>query len=83
MKRPGDMDVNERAVGEILNGDGMARDMERRAAAVAGAAGEGFEASVQKGRTRIQASVITASAKARRRQQKHHTLERATDAGRG
>lgn len=83
MKRAGDIDVNERAVGDLLNGDGMEREMERRTAAVAAAAGEGFEASVQKGRTRIQASVITASAKARRRQQKHHTLERAIDAGRG
>lgn len=83
MKRPGDLDVNERAVGEILNGAGMARDMERRTAAVAAAAGEGFEASVQKGSTRIQASVITATPKARRRQQKHRNLERAVDAGRG
>lgn len=81
-KRPGTFDLNERAVGDILNGAGMARDMERRTAAIAAAAGEGMEASVQQGRVRIQASVITATPKARSRERRRRVLERAVDAGR-
>lgn len=82
MARKGKLVPNTREIGKILNGDGMERDMRRRTQAIAEAAGDGFEASVQKGRTRIQASVITATAKARARERKDRVLERAVDEGR-
>lgn len=76
-------ELNERGIGEILNGDGFAADLSSRMDAIVATAGEGFVASIQKGRVRIQASIITATPKAIRRERKHRILERAVDSGRG
>jgi hypothetical protein len=50
---------------------------------IAAAAGPGMEASVEVGRTRARASVITATYEARRAQATRLALIRALDAGRG
>lgn len=75
-------DLNGPVVRGILNGDAMEAALSRDTNAIAEACGEGFEASVQKGRNRIQASVITATAKARARERKYRILERSVDRGR-
>lgn len=72
-----------KAIGAILNGPGMADDLGRRGNRVAEAAGDGMVVSVQRGRTRIQASVYTATRRAASRERKHRALSRAVDAARG
>jgi hypothetical protein len=58
-------------------------DMARRAQKIAAAAGPGMEATAQVGKTRARASVITATAEARRNEATARALTRAIDAGRG
>lgn len=67
---------------ELLKSGGVLADLERRARAVAAAAGEGHEASAVVGKNRARASVITATAEARRGEAKDHRLLRALDAAR-
>lgn len=76
-------DKGKKAIGAVLNGDAMAEDLRRRGQRIADAAGEGVEVSVQRGRTRIQASVVTATRSAASRERKLRSLSRAVDAGRG
>lgn len=58
-------------------------DLRRRAEQIAAAAaGEGFEADSQVGRTRARASVRTATTEARLAEAKHRALTNAIDAGR-
>lgn len=71
-----------KAIGDILNGDKVAADMTERTNRIAAAAGEGMEPSVQRGRTRIQASVATVTRAAAARERKRRALSRAVDAGR-
>jgi hypothetical protein len=58
------------------------KDLDRRAARIAAAAGPGFEATSQPSR-RARASVITATAEARAAEATSRALTRAIDAGRG
>lgn len=83
MAREGKTEVNTKVVGQILNGDAVERDMMRRLRRVQDAFGPGLEISTQKGRTRIQASAITATRKARARQARDGALTRAADAAGG
>lgn len=73
----------QKAIGDILNGQDMANELQRRGNRVAEAAGEGMVVSVQRGRTRIQASVYTATRSAASRERKFRALSRAVDAARG
>lgn len=81
-KKKGDFDLNEKVVGDILNGDAMEADLTRRLRRVQAAFGDGLDISTQKGRTRIQASAITTSRAAARKEEKDRALTRAaTEAG--
>lgn len=66
----------------VLKSDGVRDDIEARAKAVAAEAGEGFEASVEVGKSRVRGSVITATSDARVAEAVDHTLTRAIDAAR-
>lgn len=85
MAKPGSFELSRagaKEIGNILNGDGMAEDLTQRGNRIAAGAGEGMEVSVQRGRTRIQASVYTATRSAAARERKRRALSRAVDLGR-
>lgn len=71
-----------RAFEEIRRSPDVVNELERRARAISLRAGDGYEASVQQGRTRARASVITTTAEARLENARRNTLLRALDAGR-
>lgn len=73
---------NISAFEEIRRARGVVADIDGRAARIAAAAGDGFEPSSYEGKTRHRGSVITATAKAMAKNQKHNTLLRSIDAGR-
>lgn len=83
MAREGHVDLNERVVGSILNSDAVEQDLMRRLQRVQESFGEGLDISTQKGRTRIQASAMTATRKARARQARDGALTRAADSAGG
>lgn len=62
---------------------GVAAEINRRAEAIADAAGDGYEWSAYDGLTRSRAGVVTASFKAIRDNAKNNTLVKSLDAGRG
>lgn len=70
------------AVKQFLRSNILGKDLERRAAAIAAAAGEGVEHEVYQGQDRIRARVWTETFEAKRRQAESGTLTRAMDAGR-
>lgn len=76
------IELNVAGVGELLRSPEVLADLERRAQAVASAAGPGMEASAQVGSTRARASVITADLDAMRAEATDRALTRAVDAGR-
>lgn len=76
------LQFNNRGVRGMLNSDGVQRDLKRRADRIAAAAGDGMAASVQSGRTRARASVITETPEAMEREARHAALTRSIDAGR-
>lgn len=74
--------LNLKGFRALRNDPAVVADLERRARAVASAAGPGFEASAQKGKNRARASVITGTLEARREQAKSNVLQRALNSGR-
>ncbi len=74
--------INSAAARALLNSAEVKADIARRAGAVAAGAGEGFEASVQEGKSRARASVITADVEAIRKNAKNNTLLKNLDLGR-
>jgi hypothetical protein len=78
-----DMKLNSREIDNFLKSPAVQRRLLQAAQRIAAAAGPGMEASVEVGRTRARASVITATYEARRAQATRLALIRALDAGRG
>lgn len=74
--------VNGRAVAELLRSPEVAADLERRARAVAAAAGPGHEVTVEIGPNRARASVATATIEAIIAEARTRNLTRAADAAR-
>jgi hypothetical protein len=79
------VDVNMSAAGAraILKSGEVLAFLKAKADRIAAAAGAGFESSSMIGPNRARASVITATAKARRAEATNRSLTRAIDAGRG
>lgn len=77
------IEMNPSGFQAILKSAEVQADLERRAEAIADAAGEGMEYDVRVGKTRARASVRTATPEAMRAEARDKTLTRAIDAGRG
>ena len=67
---------------ELRRAPGVEADIRARAGRVAATAGAGFEANVSSGRSRVRASVVTATDKAKRANAKSNRLLNSLDAGR-
>lgn len=76
------VELNKRGVAELLKSSEVQADLERRAQAIADAAGPGMEVETRVGATRARASVVTATAEAMRAEAEDRALTRAIDAGR-
>jgi hypothetical protein len=79
------VDLNEQGVAELLKSPEVLADLERRANAIADAAGgepEDYEVVVMIGRTRARASIRTASHRARAAEARERRLTRSFEAGR-
>jgi hypothetical protein len=74
--------LNSAGVRALLRSGAVRGDLERRAHAIAQAAGDGMEASSYTGPNRARATVRTATFKARQREATERALTRAIDAGR-
>lgn len=74
--------LNRKGVRELLRSNEVLGDLERRALAIAAAAGPGFEADSDVGRNRARASVLTETREAMEAEAKDRALTRAIDAGR-
>jgi hypothetical protein len=74
--------LNRKGVAELLKSPEVRRDLERRARAVAAAAGPGHEVAVETGPTRVRATVTTATTAARLSEARHRTLTRAVEVAR-
>ncbi|MFB7798936.1 hypothetical protein [Isoptericola sp. NPDC056134] len=77
--------LNHKNIRALLRSEPIRADIERRARAVAAAAGgeeKGFEVDVRVGSNRVRASVRTATREAREAEATDRTLTRALDAGR-
>lgn len=75
--------LNSKEIDNLLKSPAVQRRLMQAAERIAAAAGPGMEASVEVGRTRARASVITATFEARRAEATQRALTRALDAGRG
>jgi hypothetical protein len=74
--------LNRAGVAQLLRDPKVLADIERRARAIATAAGPGHRVAAGIGATRARAVVITDTVDARRREATRRTLTRALDAGR-
>jgi len=74
--------LNHQGVRDLLRSEEVRADLERRAVAIAAAAGEGFEVETYRGANRYRAEVRTATEPARRAEATGRILTRAIDAGR-
>lgn len=74
--------LNRKGVRELLRSREVLSDLERRANAIAAAAGEGMEVDSEVGRNRARASVRTATREAVLAEAQQRALTRALDAGR-
>lgn len=74
--------LNRRGIEALLTSPEVLADLKRRAEQIAASAGPGMEASAMVGKTRARASVITATAAARRAEATGRRLTRSVDAGR-
>lgn len=77
-----DIKVNRRAIRDLLREPGVRNDLERRARAIAAAAGSGMETDSAQGKVRARATVWTGNNDARRAEATDRALTRAIDAGR-
>lgn len=79
------IELNSPGLVELLKSDGVKADMERRAKAVALAAGgePDYQADAWIGKDRARGTVRTATHQARRDEAENRTLTRAVDAARG
>jgi hypothetical protein len=75
--------IKNAAIRDLLRSAAVRADLERRAEAIANAAGEGMEVDSDLGNKRARASVRTASVKAVMAESEHRALTKAIDAGRG
>ena len=73
---------NSKAIGTLLKDPAVVADLERRAEAIADAAGEGYDAVSSEPHTRARAAVVTATLAARKDNAENNTLLRALQAGR-
>lgn len=76
------MTIRKGNIGAILKSAKVQAELKARADRIAAAAGEGMVATVQVGKNRARASVITATRKARENEARNRSLTRALDAGR-
>ena len=75
--------LNRQGFRDLRNAPGVVADLERRAAAIAAAAGEGFATRpAERGRQRARVAVVTETYDAMRSEAKDRTLTRAINAGR-
>lgn len=74
--------LNSAGVRELLRSSGVQTDLQRRARAIAAAAGDGFEVDTQVGSVRARASVRSATLDAHVAEATDRALTRAIDAGR-
>lgn len=74
--------VNGRGIRELLRSREIQRDLQRRAEAIADAAGPGHRTELQVGRARARAEVATDTFEAMYDEATNRTLTRALDAGR-
>lgn len=77
------IEINSAGAREILRSPKVLAEMERRARAIAQAAGPGFEVEARLGANRARASVRAATFEARRAEAENRSLSRALEAGRG
>lgn len=73
---------NGKGYAALLKHAALQADIERRAAGIAAAAGDGYEVTVSPRRVRAGAGVTTTDAKSRRDNSANNTLVRSIDAGR-
>lgn len=76
------VELNHRAVRELLRSEAVRADLARRAQAIAAAAGPGNEAHSKIGPNRARAEVVTKTFAARYQEATQRTLTRAIEAGR-
>ncbi|MGJ4077227.1 hypothetical protein ACN4BX_09245 [Corynebacterium macclintockiae] len=74
--------IHNEGFDQMRSDPALVRDLNRRAHAIAKAAGEGYEVSSRTGKKRHRVSVITESYEAAEDTAKNNTLLRALDAGR-
>lgn len=74
--------LNRAGVRELLRSSEVRADLERRASAIARAAGDGMETDSEVGPNRARASVRTATSEAVKAEAEHRSLTSAIDAGR-
>lgn len=79
---PASFKVNRAGVRKLLRSEGVFRDLERRARAVAEVAGPGHRVDASVGRNRARAAVITDTPEARRAEGRDRNLTRALNAAR-
>jgi len=77
------VEPNHAGIRELLRSDGVRRDLERRAARVAAAAGDGMAYDSDVGTNRARATVWTESFDAKVDEATERNLTRAIDAARG
>lgn len=76
------IELDSAGIEQLLRSQEVGADLERRANAVARAAGDGVRARVYQGRDRVRAQVWTATAAAKKSEAEDRTLLRALDAAR-
>lgn len=77
------VEVNHRAIADLLRSPAIERDLRARADRIAAAAGPGFVAHSEVGQHRARAAVVTETFDAMLAEALEHRLLRAVDAGRG
>lgn len=75
------LELDSKTVGALLKSPEMRADLDRRAKRIATAAGPGMKASSMVGRTRVRASVITATTEARIAEATDRKLTKSLRAG--
>lgn len=76
------IELDSQGIEQLLRSQEVGQDLQRRADAVAAAAGEGVRARVYQGRDRVRAQVWTATAAAKKAEAEDRTLLKALDAAR-